>query len=157
MKIGTKFTLWREDFKHDAYKDQMGMFHSGYVVLEQIPVTIVEVKKVKGMFGGGEYEGWKAVSAKGEEFTNNWDSFPDDSMTPTYYWDCRQDNRGLWRPVDACQAYGFLSAHVTPKGKKVKVLGAEYCKKHDKYFIKRVDSVLLYGCFKCYCDTLAKS
>jgi hypothetical protein len=84
--IGKKFVLWRTEFRGNGYKDQLGISHKAYVVLEQIPVTITEVKKVPDMWSDKQYEGWKAVSETGEEFTCNWNSFPSDSMTPTYFW-----------------------------------------------------------------------
>ena len=131
--IGRKLVLWREEYRSNAYTDQAGVSQGGYVVLEQIPVTITETRKVPGMWGGPEkkYEGWKAIADHtGEEFTCNWFSFPDDSMTPAYYWDARTDSRGTWQPVDACQAFNHGYAHVNEDGTRCNPIGATICSKH---------------------------
>jgi len=144
--IGKKFVLWHEEYVSGAYKDQMGVSHSGYVVSEQILVTVIETKKVPVMWGKGEDEGWKAISDAGEEFTCNWNSFPDDSMTPTYYWDARKDARGLWQPVDGIQTYNQgTGVHCNSDGTKCKPLGANICKKHNYAYLDGEE------CFRCEC------
>ena len=108
--LGRKLTLLRTRFSISAYRDQMGVSHSAYVVLEAYPVEIIETRQVKGMWGGGEYEGWKAVTKDGKVFTCNWESFPDDSITPTFYWNGIKDENGLWQPEDAEQALAYGAA-----------------------------------------------
>ena len=108
--LGRKLTLLRTKFSMSAYQDQMGIRHSGYIVLEAYPVEIIETRQVKGMWGGGEYEGWKAITEDGKVFTCNWESFPDDSITPAFYWNGIKDENGLWQPEDAEQALAYGAA-----------------------------------------------
>lgn len=143
--IGRKLVLWRREYKRDAYEDQFGLLHEGWIVLEQIPITITEVRNdVPAMFGETFHQGLKAISKNGEVFTCNWDVYPDDTMTPTFYWDCRKDERGLWTPEDGVQAYNFKWViSITPDGKKAVPLGAKVCKKHDYAYLKE------FGCYLC--------
>jgi hypothetical protein len=149
--IGRKFVLWRTKYSNEAYTDQAGLKHNGYIVYEQIPVTVIETRKVQGMFGTGIHDGWKAVSDTGEEFTNNWHSYPDDSMTPTYYWDAREDKRGTWQPVDACQAFNFGFAHVHEDGTRCYPIGATVCLKHKRAHLDEKN------CFECEYEARKKS
>jgi hypothetical protein len=102
-EIGRKYILWRAEYSSAAYIDQMSIKHDGYIVLEEIPVTVVGVRPVNAMWGKETYYGWKALAENGEEFFCNWNVFPNDSMFPTFYWDARRDVRGLWQPIDAYQ------------------------------------------------------
>jgi hypothetical protein len=84
--LGRKLTLLRTKFSHKAYRDQLGIFQTGYIVLESYNVKIIEIKAVPGLWDTKhQYEGWKAVTDNGKEFTCNWNTFPDDSITPTFY------------------------------------------------------------------------
>jgi hypothetical protein len=133
--IGETFVLWKEEFSNKAYRDQMGIWQSGYVVRKEYVVTIIETKKVRGMWGSDEYDGWKAISEEGFVFTCNWDVFPDDSPTPSYYWDGVDDGiGGYWRPVDAIQA-SQMFPHVDALGNKVIPAGAKICEKHGVLFL----------------------
>jgi hypothetical protein len=49
-------------------------------------VTIIEERPVRGMFGPGNYFGYRAKGDDGRFYTCNWGSFPDDSTTPTWMW-----------------------------------------------------------------------
>lgn len=139
--IGQKFVLWREDFSREAYIDQMGIAHSGYIVTEEFEVIITEVRPVKNMWGDGMSTGWKGETKDGKVFTCNWHSFPDDSMTPTYYWDCIKDESGLWRPVDAEQAVNDHYVHVDPEGNQKLPVGSTVCEKHKVVYLDQ--------CWKC--------
>lgn len=103
-----KVVLWDTRYEENAYKDQFGFSHPGYIVDNEFIVTIVDEQYVGGMFGDGIYEGWKAVTNDGMVFTCNWNIFPNDSATPTYYWDARRDGEHIWKPVDAHQASKFM-------------------------------------------------
>ncbi len=140
--IGRKLVLWFTEYSNEAYTDQMGIKHPGYIVKEQIPVTIIKVKKVPYLFGDGYGEGWLAKSDTGEEFTCNWNRFPDDSMTPTYYWDVKKDHRGLWEPVDAIQTQGWYP-HVDEKGNQCIPINSVFCKNHNITYLKDGE------CWKC--------
>lgn len=143
MKLGQKYVLWRSEYKRDAYIDQFEHQHAGYLVLEQIVVTVSEIcNTVKDMWTGlNNCTGWKAVSESGEVFTCNWEVYPSDSMTPTYYWDVREDARGLWQPEDACQAWDMYP-HVDANGQKIMPIGTIIC---DKHHIASIDE----PCWRC--------
>lgn len=141
--IGTKIVLWKEEFSLSAYVDQMGVAQKGYIVTEEYPVTIIETKKVKGMWGNSEYDGWKAITEDGRVFTCNWDSFPDDSMTPTYYWDVVKENNGeLWQPVDAIQSVRYFPC-VDVNGNRKMPVNSKTCEKHNEVYL------LSENCWKC--------
>ena len=145
--LGTKIVLWKEEYSPNAYVDQMGVSQLGYIVYDEFLVTIVEVKQVRGRWGNSFYEGWKAVTENGDEFTCNWEIFPDDSMTPTYYWDARNDNGVLWRPVDAIQAHNFFP-HVDIYGNKKLPMMSKVCEKHSDALHLESDV-----CWKCVVGT----
>lgn len=100
--IGRKVILWNLQHRTDAYTDQLGVQHSADVVLEEIEVTIAETKRVPNAWGRGHGEGWKGLDDTGREFFCNWESFPDDSMAPSFSWSSPSTSGQL---VDAGQAY----------------------------------------------------
>ncbi|MDP1689438.1 MAG: hypothetical protein Q8L47_04930 [bacterium] len=137
--IGRKFILWRIMYRNDAYIDHIGRTHRGNIVLEQISVTIIEEKEVKGVTSSNVYKGLRAMQENCEVFTLNWLSYPDHSGTPTYYWDSirRKGDSELWFPIDACQAFNLnIVPHVTPHNTKAFPIGAWFCQKHDFAYIK---------------------
>jgi len=138
--IGTKIALWQENFSSNAYSDQLGVSHSGYVVTKEFVVTITEEQETKGMWSNGIYRGWKAVDENGKIFTCNWNRFPDDSMTPTFYWDTMEDEDGVWQPVDGVQAYSY-GIHVDENGNRKKPAGSKLCDLHNVLYIEE--------CWKC--------
>jgi hypothetical protein len=138
--IGTKIVLWQEDFSSNAYIDQLGISHSGYVVTKEFVVVITEERDVKGTWAGGTHKGWKGVDENGKIFTCNWNHFPDDAITPTYYWDIIDDEDGAWQPVDAIQAYSH-GAHVNKNGNRKRPKGSMICKNHNVLYIEK--------CWKC--------
>jgi len=142
MEIGTQFVLWKEEYSNAAYKDQLGKDHDGYIVLEEFVVTVTEVKTVPGTWSREPYEGWKAVTEDGKEFTCNFTSFPDDSMTPTYFWDTVVDE-DVWQPVNAEQAFEFY-IHVDKEGNRKIPIGHSVCAKHNIAFTKT--------CWRCDWD-----
>ncbi len=149
--IGRKIVLWKLDHRIDAYTDQMGISHPGAVVLEEIPVTIIQTKNVPGNYSKKDHTmaGWKAVSERGEEFVCNWDHYPEDSYNPTYSWTGR-GNRRLELFVDACQAYNMKVVPVATRGGiKAVPTGAHICEKHDKVYVD--ESI---GCFLCWTENL---
>jgi len=139
--VGTKVILWQEDYSSNAYSDQFGIQHSGDVVTKEFTVTITEERDVKGTWAGETHKGWKGIDENGKIFTCNWNHFPDDSMTPSYYWDIIEDEDGVWQPVDAIQAYSH-GIHVDENGNIKRPDGSRLCVKHN---------VLHLGdeCWKC--------
>jgi len=132
--IGKKFILWREEYSLNAYKDQFDKSHKGYIVLDEFVVTVIETKDVRGMFGTEMYQGLKASTEDGKNFTRNWHSFPDDAMTPNYYWNVIEDENGIWQPVDAIQALNTGYIHVDKKGDQKIPFGVFVCDKHNVFY-----------------------
>lgn len=142
--VGRKLTLWREEYRRDAYFDQFGMPHRGRLVVEEIPVTVVEEKSVSGDYGSesDSYKGLRALARDGRVFVQNWDYFPETSLMPTYYWFHFKGDisnpTDVYEVVDSIQAanhnklYGpYVHADGTraiPQHENVR-----YCAKHD-YF-----------------------
>jgi len=132
--IGKKYILWREEYSLGAYKDQFDIAHHGYVVLDEFFVEVIETKDVKGMWGSDVYQGLKTITENGKIFTLNWNSFPDDSMTPTYYWDTIEDENGIWQPVNAIQALNHGLVHVDKSGNRKIPEGVSFCDKHKIFY-----------------------
>ena len=86
------------------------------------------------MFGTEMYQGLRASTEDGKIFTRNWNSFPDDSMTPTHYWDALEDENGVWMPVDAIQALNTGYVYVDKTGNQEIPIGVSVCDKH-KYTV----------------------
>jgi len=124
----------------------MGVWQPGYLVESEFQVTVTEEKEVPAMWGQDTYTGIKAVTADGKEFTRNWNYFPDDSMTPCYYWDALEDELGVWQPEDAVQAYNMGFVHVDNYGNRKIPAGFEICRKHDKVVEDGV------GCWNCFME-----
>ena len=141
-KAGDKFILWREKYSLNAYRDQFDKSHKGYIVLEEFIVTVIETKNVKGMWRSDTYQGLKATTEDGKPFTCNWNSFPDDSMTPTYYWDVLEDENDIWQPVDAIQALNHGYIHVDKTGNQKIPFGVSVCNKHKVFYD--------ITCWKCH-------
>jgi hypothetical protein len=117
MSVGQKLELWQTEYSGKAYTDQMDKPHEGYIVTRRVTVTIAEVKDVPCIWSGKIVEagGRRAVDDEGNEYFQNWNGFPSDSMTPHYYW---WDNKSEW--CDAAQASRFWIPHVTRDGQKAK-------------------------------------
>lgn len=126
--------LWQVADASNAYVDQFGIPHRGFVVLDQIAVMVVEKQSVPSLTDSTEHEALRAASMQGKEtFTRDWGGFIESSMAPGFYWDYRKDDRGIWRPVDACMAYNLklFLPYVTPDGQRAVPLGADICRVHD--------------------------
>lgn len=138
--VGRKFTLWRTEVrsKDSAYKDQFGIPHRGFVVLEEIQVEMVSERTE------GETVFWTAFAPDGRAFLAQ--------RGDGIYWQPRQEECGVWRPVDACRAYNLDLGmpYCNPEGEKIFPTGAEKCEIHDQAFIAD-DSV---GCFDCYLEKI---
>ncbi len=132
--IGDKYILWITKRQLDAYKDQFDIPHSAYVVLEEFHVSVIEEKQVPGMFGNGTFTGIKAKAKDSEHiFTRHWNSFPDDSSSPNYYWDVMEHKGELIQPVDAMLATE-LFLHVNERGERKIPTGVSFCDEHKVYF-----------------------
>ena len=130
-RVGEKLVLWRTEFSLSAYKDQFGIPHKGYVVLEEHEVTIVEEREVPCMWDRNETDyGYRATNSNGKEFTCNWESFPDDSTTPMYYWNIEQKNENWFQWVDAIQACNYF-LHVDKDGSRKYPINSTLCNKHN--------------------------
>lgn len=155
MKIGAQYILIETDYSAEAYRDQFDLPQEGYVVKREIRVTVTEVRTdVPGLWGREKnYHGWKAMDAHGKVYTCNWKSFPDDSMTPTYYWDVMKDfvdgETYYWRPEDALQAVNSFP-HVWPDGRPYIPFGMKKCPTHKYYY----DPDEEFGCWRCHLESI---
>ena len=140
--LGRKLILWQTEFSRSAYTDQFGASHEGYKVLGEFAIEIVETRKVKNCWADGFSEGWRAVTPDGIEFTCNWEVFPDDSITPTFYWQ-RPDQSYMFvfDHVDAEQAVNSWLIFATPEGNKAIPTGFKKCNEHNIWYDK--------SCWKC--------
>src|SRR5947209_5283654 len=133
VEIGATFVLWRTEYRTSAYTDQFDRRHGGYVVVDEDTVTVTEVLEVPGMWEPREkYYGLRASGESGRKYSLNAHRYPDDSPTPTYYWDPVEGGDGVvFRPVDAVQAYNLRAdVHVDEEGKGIQPAGTEKCEKH---------------------------
>jgi hypothetical protein len=129
MKIGDTLVLSDTDF----YKEDKDI---GFV-----EVTISEIRQdVPGMFGNGTHTGYKATDKKGNVYSLNWNSFPDDSMTPNWMW---FDSVKAWfDPTVAYYTTTYPSSLVYKLVSKYpKSLG--YCEGHNELYHAKD------GCWKC--------
>lgn len=163
--LGKKFVLWTTEYTDKAYVDQMQIPHKGYVVKEEIEVTIVELRLVPCMWTAHDwYTGWRAEDKDGNEYFNNWEVFPSDSMTPGYYWDGSSTGHKMHDLVDATQAFehgGRISPYCTPEGERAVPTGYKVCEKHPGYLVRTDSKVGGYTnedgesiCFKCHLESL---
>lgn len=137
--VGTIFLLWRREWRNIATMSSRVDTSDGWVVLEEVLVTVIEQRNdVPGMFGGGTYMGLKAVAEDGREFTRNWESYPDDVRTgATLRWhhiNAPGDDPFMGF-VDAIEAtsvfHRAIGGQYYDEAGKFKVpTGAEVCKLH---------------------------
>lgn len=150
-KIGDKYVLWRTHYSLEAYTDQFGKKHPGYIVDDEYHVTVTEThNRSKCMWTDkSDYPGTKAVTEDGIVFTQHWKNFPSDSNNPSYYWDAVQDVDGIiWQPTDALQAYNKqYGVPFVFMGKKARPHHEEltYCLEHDQMFFYQQGG----RCFQC--------
>lgn len=155
VEVGNKFTLWIERYDLEAYTDQMGLKHPGYTIDEIVVVEVCEIRKdVPCMWTDKkDYTGWRAISQSGELFQNNWNVFPSDSFSPTYYWDAItiRDGKRV-QPVDAIQAYKSSTPHLLVESDVRAIPTGSHvlsCKKHNEFWYDwQHDS-----CMKCYYES----
>lgn len=132
------FVLWHVEDLSQGYVDQFGIPHRAFVVVEHIPVMVVQKRAVLSLADGKQHEALRAVSMQTREaFTRDWAGFVAGSMAPGFHWDYRKDERGIWRPVDGCMAYNLklFIPYVTPDGQRAVPMGAEICRMHDQAFL----------------------
>lgn len=48
LELGDKLMLFKIDRQEKAYKDQYNVFHAAWVVLEEVEITVSEIKEVDG-------------------------------------------------------------------------------------------------------------
>lgn len=150
--VGTTIVLWYLEYRtKDAYRDQIGRAHGGYLTYEEIPVRIIEVRTdVPGMFFAGKHEGYRAIAEDGRTFSLNWTSYPDDVLsTPTRWNPEFPFENTLKEFVDAAFFYNHCRQGypcVTKEGTRAipKSGTVEICRQHD--FAHRVDE----ECWECH-------
>lgn len=93
-----KVILWRAEFRTDAYVDQCGLPHNGYVVLEEVEAKIIVRRTVPGDYSDKVkphqigYQARSTDKKDGRAFECNWERWPD-TCTSNPYW--------LWYELDA--------------------------------------------------------
>lgn len=152
MEIGDKVVLWKVRYTSNAYKDPFTkIYQFGYIVEKEYIVTVKETKIIYGMWDKHcRYIGYRAtIDENLDEFYLNWESFPDDSSTPTFYW--YQKGIKFSELVDACQAYNLGgTAYVTLDGKvAIPSTPAQICPMHDRAFIPNNNK-----CFDCFTEIM---
>lgn len=142
--VGTRFLLWRREWRQIATTSSRVGTDSGWIVLEEVPIIVIEQRNdVPGMFGNGTFLGLKARADDGREFTRNWDSYPDDAMTGAtsrWYHINRDDGAPFEDFVDAIQAssifYRAIGGQYYDEQGEFKVpTGAEICMLHGDTFL----------------------
>lgn len=145
-----KVVLWRAEFRTNAYVDQCGLFHDGYVVLEEIEVKIIDSVMVKGDYSGEVHPhqiGYRARTEDGRLFECNWEDWPD-TCTINPYW--------LWYELDAnrteiveqwynAEAVAGRRGHPYVQDNQLKIPPLPYCEAHMMCYNK--DDGL--GCYRC--------
>jgi len=152
-QIGDRYVLFLVHWSRTATRDGAGRPHDGWVVSEEIPVTVTEQRQVSGMFGNGEYTGIKATSEDGREFTRFWNSYPDDAYVGVgMVWDAYADGRGRVQEVhDACLAHYWrrvAGPQCDAEGKLKIPTGTVQCNRHDDIYLPEM------GCMHCRLDEL---
>lgn len=162
--LDKRYTLWFCDYASPlplirGEPIPYGMKRSdGYIVRHEVVVKVVEVRvNVPGMYGTDRGNlGLRAVTTRYDalEFTQNWTIFPDDSMSPTYYWDTCEYMGKLWQPEDAERAYNSRIPHVRVDGiRAVPNSDIHICPKHDYAYYPQADG---YGCMRCRIEQVKK-
>lgn len=161
--LNKRYTLWLCDYASPlplirGEPIPYGMKRSdGYIVRHELIVKVVEVRvNVPGIYASDRANvGLRAVTANYDtlEFTQNWNIFPDDSMSPTYYWDITKYLGVLWQPEDAERAYNSRISHVRLDGTRAIPKGVAICPKHDYAYYPQADG---YGCMHCRIDKMKK-
>lgn len=156
--VGVAFLLWRREWRSIATTSSRVGTADGWVILEEIPVTVVEQRNdVPGMFGrDAEYMGLKARAEDGREFTRNWESYPDDAKTgATHRWYHVNPEEGapFADIVDAILASSIFSRAVggqcyDEQGEFKVPSGAEICPLHGDTFLAGQQ------CSSCHFDEL---
>jgi hypothetical protein len=100
--IGETIRLWKTHYIRNGYVDQFNVAHEAHIIDSEVDVRIVESKIVKGMWAGNDHLGYRAEDDAGKSYYCNWNSFPDDSMTPMWHWWCDKE---LWEDAEIDAKY----------------------------------------------------
>lgn len=104
-----RLRLWRCEHTASAYTDQFGHPHDGYIVNDEVDVTVVERRPAIGMWSRKESPRMaaRAVDGKGFQYFCNWSgTFADDSPMPMWIWS------------DGWEMSTDFFPHVYPDGRK---------------------------------------
>lgn len=148
----TKVILWRAKYSREAYTDQCGLAHEGYVVLEEVEAKIIDSRIVKGDYSGEENPwqiGYQACSEDGRLFECHWNTWPDTSSSPYWLWYEMYPNRTKivdeW--VNALNCAG-LKATPYVQDNQLKIPPLPYCEKHMMCYNETSEDCE-WGCYKC--------
>ena len=98
-QMGKRLRIWKTDLNFKAYKDQFGIEHEAYLIIDEVDITIVATRDVKGNYGGSyPKRGYKAISTDGRIFFQNWNSLDELSMNSSFYWHAAEG--GHWENAE---------------------------------------------------------
>ena len=156
--MGKQFVLWAGDFSDEAYRDQYGTRHRGFIITQEVLVTVIELRMVPGDYSEKWHYGLKAKGDDGNEYLCHWDTFPECSSNPGFFWESAH-TKAPWEWHDA--NYLFRSERcANPDGTVAVPKGWKQCTKHPRYIYN--PEVNEYedmgatepGCFGCLLDTI---
>lgn len=147
-----KVVLWKTQFSREAYSDQCGHYHEGYIVLEEITAEIIGSHVVPGDYSAETqpYQiGYQARSEDGRIFECNWEYWPETSSTPYWSWyetdQWRTKIIGEWYNAADCAG---LKRTPYVENNELKIPPLPYCKKHMVCYNEGA------GCYKCDIESL---
>lgn len=105
-------------------------------------LTIIKVRNdVPDMWGGNtKYTGYKAKDSNGKIYSQYWDSYPSDAMSPILSWYPEEKNDCIWYDVE--QVGNLQSKPKWLKGEFSKII--HWCSKHTTLYYDK--------CFRCYME-----
>ncbi len=148
-KVGSRVVLWKYDYSDEAYIDHFGRKHDGWVVFEEIVVTIEEERTVPGERGISEYtQGYRAVAEDGREFTHDWEHGGDGD-----HWRISSGDDD-YTYADVCRIYRPKHRiFATPEGQPAKPANALVCEEHGSAFMPGSEGTGV-GCHECYLNIM---
>lgn len=154
----TKVVLWRAKYSREAYKDQCGHSHEGYVVLEEVEAKITDSRIVKGDYSGERKPGQIGYQARsvtdGRLFECHWEYWPDTCSSPYWLWYEIDANRteivDEW--VNALNCAGLKSTPYV-QDNQLKIPPLPYCKTHMMCYNEEDR----FGCYRCDIEKTEKT
>jgi hypothetical protein len=137
--IGTKVVLWKFKYSNEAYTDHFGRSHDGWVVYEEIVITITEEQAEQSTAENRNKQTWTAVAEDGREFHTD---------SPSHRWYLPVFDKEF-HYADVRQLYSPHQIFATPEGEPARPLAAEVCDQHHSAFMPG-EKLTNKGCHECY-------